>query len=124
MDRVHLIKPLDAMIFQNVMDRSYMVMTDSGGVQEEAPSVGKPVLVLRTETERPEAIKTGTLKLAGTDKNNIVKLANELLEDKDEYARMSTAKNPYGDGLASQRITDSILYSFDKTNERPTEFKI
>ena len=124
MDRVHLIKPLDAMIFQNVMDRSYMVMTDSGGVQEEAPSVGKPVLVLRTETERPEAIKTGTLKLAGTDKNNIVKLANELLEDKDEYARMSTAKNPYGDGLASQRITDSILYSFDKTNEKPTEFKI
>ena len=124
MDRVHLIKPLDAMIFQNVMDRSYMVMTDSGGVQEEAPSVGKPVLVLRTETERPEAIATGTLKLAGTDKNNIVKLANELLEDKDEYARMSTAKNPYGDGLASKRITDSILYSFDKTNERPTEFKI
>ena len=124
MDRVHLIKPLDAMIFQNVMDRSYMVMTDSGGVQEEAPSVGKPVLVLRTETERPEAIKTGTLKLAGTDKNNIVKLANELLEDKDEYARMSTAKNPYGDGLASQRITDSILYSFDKKNEKPTEFKI
>ena len=124
MDRVHLIKPLDAMIFQNVMDRAYMVMTDSGGVQEEAPSVGKPVLVLRTETERPEAIKTGTLKLAGTDKNNIVKLANELLEDKDEYARMSTAKNPYGDGLASQRITDSILYSFDKINEKPTEFKI
>lgn len=124
MDRVHLIKPLDAMIFQNVMDRSYMVMTDSGGVQEEAPSVGKPVLVLRSETERPEAIKTGTLKLAGTNKDNIVKLANELLIDKLEYERMSKAKNPYGDGLASQRITESILYSFDKTTQKPTEFRI
>ncbi len=124
MDRVHLIKPLDAMIFQNVMDRSYMVMTDSGGVQEEAPSVGKPVLVLRSETERPEAIKTGTLKLAGTNTNEIVKLANELLNDENEYKRMSNAKNPYGDGEASQRISDSILYSFNIKNEKPNEFKI
>lgn len=124
MDRVHLIDPLDAVIFQNVMDRSYMVMSDSGGVQEEAPSVGKPVLVLRTETERPEAIKTGTLKLAGTDKENIKKLANELLNDKNEYMRMSNAKNPYGDGFASERIADSILYSFKITDKKVNEFKI
>lgn len=124
MSRVHLIKPLDAMIFQNVMDRSYIVMTDSGGVQEEAPSVGKPVLVLRTETERPEAIATGTLKLAGTNKDDIVKLANELLTDKEEYKRMSHAKNPYGDGMASNRIADSILYFFNQKTEKPNQFKI
>ncbi len=124
MDNVYLIDPLDAMTFQNVMDRSYMVMSDSGGVQEEAPSVGKPVLVLRTETERPEAIETGTLKLAGTDKDVIIKLAQELLDDKQEYLRMSTAKNPYGDGNASKRIADAILYDFGISNTKPDEFRI
>jgi len=124
MENVHLIDPLDAMTFQNVMDRSYMVMSDSGGVQEEAPSVGKPVLVLRTETERPEAIETGTLKLAGTDTENIIKLAQELLDDSAEYERMSHAKNPYGDGKASERIADAILYSFGLKDNKPDEFKI
>ena len=124
MPNVHLIDPLDAMTFQNVMNKSYMVMTDSGGVQEEAPSLGKPVLVLRTETERPEAIATGTLKLAGTNKDNIVKLANELLNDKTEYERMSHAKNPYGDGNASQRIADAIEFMFEQRTDKPKEFHI
>ena len=123
-ENVHIINPLDATTFQNVMARSYFVMSDSGGVQEEAPSVGKPVLVLRTETERPEAIETGTLKLAGTDKENIIKLAQELLDNKEEYDRMSHAKNPYGDGKASQRITDAILYAFGLKEDKPTEFRI
>ncbi|MDD4067088.1 MAG: UDP-N-acetylglucosamine 2-epimerase (non-hydrolyzing) [Clostridia bacterium] len=122
--KVHLIDPLDAMTFQNVMDRSYMVMSDSGGVQEEAPSVGKPVLVLRSETERPEAIKTGTLKLAGTDRENIIKLANELLNDRNEYERMSKSKNPYGDGNACERIVNAILYEFNINTHKPDEFKI
>ena len=123
-ENVHIINPLDATTFQNVMARSYFVMSDSGGVQEEAPSVGKPVLVLRTETERPEAIETGTLKLAGTDKENIIKLAQELLDNKEEYDRMSHAKNPYGDGKASQRIADAILYAFGLKGDKPTEFRI
>jgi UDP-N-acetylglucosamine 2-epimerase (non-hydrolysing) len=90
-----------------------MVMTDSGGLQEEAPHLGKPVLVLRSVTERPEAIKAGTVKLAGTDKDNIVKMANELILNSDEYNMMSRSINPYGDGRASKRITAAILQYFD-----------
>jgi UDP-N-acetylglucosamine 2-epimerase len=120
--RVHLLEPLDAEEMHNLMDRSYLVMTDSGGLQEEAPSLGKPVLVLRNETERPEAIEFGTLKLAGTDKDNIIKLAEELLNDKAEYNKMANAVNPYGDGRASQRIIESLLYHFEQTQIRPKDF--
>lgn len=121
--RVHLLEPLDAEEMHNLMDRSYLILTDSGGLQEEAPSLGKPVLVLRNETERPEAIEFGTLKLAGTDKENIIKLAEELLNDKTQYNKMANAVNPYGDGTASQRIIESLLYHFEKRQERPADFE-
>lgn len=121
--RVHLLEPLDAEEMHNLMDRSYLVMTDSGGLQEEAPSLGKPVLVLRNETERPEAIEFGTLKLAGTDKDNIIKLAEELLNDKAEYNKMANAVNPYGDGKASQRIIESLLYHFGQLQTKPKDFE-
>jgi UDP-N-acetylglucosamine 2-epimerase len=121
--RIHLLEPLDAEEMHNLMDRSYLVMTDSGGLQEEAPSLGKPVLVLRNETERPEAIEFGTLKLAGTDMDNIIKLAEELLNDKAEYKKMANAVNPYGDGTASQRIIESLLYHFGEIQTRPEDFE-
>lgn len=121
--RVHLLEPLDAEEMHNLMDRSYLILTDSGGLQEEAPSLGKPVLVLRNETERPEAIEFGTLKLAGTDKENIIKLAEELLNDKTQYNKMANAVNPYGDGTASQRIIESLLYHFEKRQTRPADFE-
>lgn len=121
--RIHLIEPLDVTELHNLMNKCYLVMTDSGGLQEEAPSLGKPVLVLRNETERPEAVKAGTVKIAGVDKENIKKLAFSLLSDNDEYEKMSRAVNPYGDGLASQRTVDAILYYFGITKERPEEFK-
>ncbi len=110
--RVHLLPPLDTKETHNLMNKCFMVMTDSGGLQEEAPHLGKPVLVLRNVTERPEAVKAGTVKLIGTDKDNIIKNGNELIRDKNEYERMSRAVNPYGDGLASKRITEAILYYF------------
>jgi len=121
--RVHLLDPLDAEEMHNVMDRSYLILTDSGGLQEEAPSLGKPVLVLRNETERPEAIAFGTLKLAGTDKEHIIKLTEELLNDKEQYDKMANAVNPYGDGFASQRIIESLLYHFGKRAIKPEDFK-
>ncbi|MGE5632603.1 MAG: non-hydrolyzing UDP-N-acetylglucosamine 2-epimerase [Caulobacteraceae bacterium] len=121
--RVHLLDPLDVDEMHNLMDRCYLVLTDSGGLQEEAPSLGKPVLVLRRETERPEAIKFGTLKLAGVEEQDIFKLAEMLLTDKDEYTRMANAVNPYGDGHASRRIADSILYHFGVTKIRPEDFR-
>jgi UDP-N-acetylglucosamine 2-epimerase len=121
--RVHLLEPLDAEEMHNLMDRSYLVLTDSGGLQEEAPSLGKPVLVVRNETERPEAIEFGTLKLAGTDKEHIIKLLEELLNDETEYNKMANAVNPYGDGAASQRIVESLLYHFGKRQTRPADFK-
>jgi UDP-N-acetylglucosamine 2-epimerase len=121
--RIHLLEPLDAEEMHNLMDRSYLVLTDSGGLQEEAPSLGKPVLVLRNETERPEAIEFGTLKLAGTDMDNIIKLAEELLNDKAEYKKMANAVNPYGDGTASQRIIESLLYHFGEIQTRPADFE-
>ena len=118
---VHLIEPLDVITTHNLINRSYMVLTDSGGIQEEAPSLGKPVLVLRTETERPEAVYAGTVKIVGTDKKKIVEEATKLLKDKNEYAKMSKATNPYGDGKSCDRIVDAILYYFGVTKERPKD---
>ncbi len=112
-ERIHLIKPLEYAEFCSLMKKSYLILTDSGGVQEEAPSLGKPVLVLRDTTERPEAIDFGTVKLVGTNKEKIVSSVQTLLTDKDEYKKMSEAINPYGDGLASKRIVD-ILKSVKK----------
>ena len=120
--RIHLIDPLDVTELHNLMDRCYMVMTDSGGLQEEAPALGKPVLVLRRETERPEAVAAGTVKIAGVDENHITDLAKTLLFDKTEYEKMSKAVNPYGDGLASERIADAILYAFGRKAEKPSNF--
>ncbi len=101
------------MEFHNLLARSYVILTDSGGIQEEAPSLGKPVIVLRDTTERPEGLAAGTLKLAGTDEETIYRLVKELLEDEEEYGRMSQAANPYGDGLASKRIADAIARYYD-----------
>lgn len=112
--RIHLIEPLDVIDFHNVAARSYLMLTDSGGVQEEAPSLGVPVLVLRDTTERPEGIDAGTLKLAGTDEETIFGLADELLSDKEAHDKMSKASNPYGDGRASERIVEAILQHFKK----------
>lgn len=121
-DRIHLIDPLDVTELHNLMNRCFMVMTDSGGLQEEAPSLGKPVLVLRNETERPEAVVAGTVKIAGVNEEEITKLAKELIFDKNEYEKMSKAVNPYGDGLASERIADAILYAFGIKKEKPSNF--
>ncbi|HZK43206.1 MAG TPA: UDP-N-acetylglucosamine 2-epimerase (non-hydrolyzing) [Syntrophomonadaceae bacterium] len=107
-DRIHLIEPLDYEPFVNLMNKSYLVLTDSGGLQEEAPSLGKPVLVLRDTTERPEAVEVGTVKLIGTAKNNIYKEAKLLLTDVTEYHKMARALNPYGDGKAAQRIVEIV----------------
>lgn len=109
MDRVHLIKPLDVEDMHNLMSRSFLVMTDSGGLQEEAPSCGVPVLVLRTETERPEAVEAGTVKVVGVDENIIYESAKTLITDAATYMEMSQAVNPYGDGHASERIVQNIL---------------
>ncbi|MCQ6303610.1 non-hydrolyzing UDP-N-acetylglucosamine 2-epimerase [Bacillus cereus] len=113
-NRIHLIEPLDVIDFHNVAARSYLMLTDSGGVQEEAPSLGVPVLVLRDTTERPEGIEAGTLKLAGTDEETIFGLADELLSDKEAQDKMAKASNPYGDGRASERIVEAILQHFNK----------
>ena len=111
-NRVRLIEPLEVFDFHNFINKSYIIMSDSGGVQEEAPSLGKPVLVLRDTTERPEGIDAGTLKLVGTDEKNIYKEAKILLTDKEEYERMSKASNPYGDGHASERIVNAIIEKY------------
>jgi len=108
-EKIKLIEPLDVLDFHNFMERAYFIMSDSGGVQEEAPSLGKPVLVLRDTTERPEGIAAGTLKLVGTDLENVYREARKLLIDRDEYDKMSQAKNPYGDGFASKYIVDAIM---------------
>lgn len=107
-DRIHIIEPLDVLDFHNFLARSYLILTDSGGIQEEAPSLGKPVLVMRDTTERPEGIEAGTLKLVGTDKEVIYKEFKKLLTDKQEYEKMSKASNPYGDGFACKRIADIL----------------
>ncbi len=120
MDRVHLIDPIDVRDMHNAMDRSYMIMTDSGGLQEEAPSLGKPVLVLRNETERPEAVEAGTVKVAGVCEDVIYNMAKKLLTDKNEYESMAHAVNPYGDGEASRRTVEAILYHFG-AGDRPAD---
>lgn len=107
-DRVHIIEPLDVLDFHNFLARSYMILTDSGGIQEEAPSLGKPVLVMRDTTERPEGVEAGTLKLVGTDEEVIYKNFKKLLESKEAYDKMSKASNPYGDGTACKRIVDIL----------------
>lgn len=122
-ERIHLISPLDVVDFHNLAARSYFIMTDSGGVQEEAPSLGKPVLVLRDTTERPEGVEAGTLKLVGTESEKVKKEMEELLDNDAEYRRMAQAKNPYGDGKASERILDAIAYYFGVTDKKPIEFE-
>jgi UDP-N-acetylglucosamine 2-epimerase (non-hydrolysing) len=107
-DNVYLIEPMEYLFFIKLMDISYLILTDSGGIQEEAPSLGKPVLVMRNTTERPEGVDAGTVKLVGIDKNKIVKMVNQLLTDKGEYQKMSKAHSPYGEGLASQAICKAL----------------
>lgn len=111
-DKIHLIEPLEYVDFANLMAKCYLIMTDSGGIQEEAPALGKPVIVLRTETERPEAVEAGTVKLAGIKKDNIFNIANELINDKEAYNKMAHAVNPYGDGKACFRIVNHIVDYF------------
>ena len=111
-DKIKIIEPLEVFDFHNFINKSYLILTDSGGIQEEAPSLGKPVLVLRDTTERPEGISAGTLKLVGTDENNIYNETIKLLLDNNEYLKMSKANNPYGDGFASQKIVDEIINKY------------
>ena len=108
-EKIKLINPLEVIDFHNFINKSYIILTDSGGIQEEAPSLGKPVLVLRNTTERPEGINAGTLKLVGTDEETIYELTKKLLTNQKIYDKMSKASNPYGDGKASKRITDTII---------------
>ncbi|WP_348921956.1 non-hydrolyzing UDP-N-acetylglucosamine 2-epimerase [Enterococcus rotai] len=122
-ERIHLIEPLDVKDFQNFAARSYLILTDSGGVQEEAPSLGVPVLVLRDTTERPEGVRAGTLKLVGTDEKIVYEALKELLLDESVYKKMAHAENPYGDGKASQRIVEAIAYEFQQTEAFPSSFE-
>ena len=120
--RVHLIDPLPADEMHNLMARSYLVLTDSGGLQEEAPALGKPVLVMRRETERPEAVAAGTVKLCGVEYDDVLRMGNELLRSREAYDAMAHAVNPYGDGHACARIADAILWHFGRRSERPADF--
>lgn len=122
--KVHLVEPLEYKEFVNLMNRSYFIMTDSGGIQEEGPGLGKPVLVLRETTERWEAIKAGTVKKVGIDKDIIYNNVLELINDQSEYLKMSKAINPYGDGKAAERIVNFILFKYKKKEERPEPFKV
>ena len=124
LDKVHLIDPLDYEPFANLMSRAAIILTDSGGVQEEAPALGKPVLVLRDTTERPEAVEAGTVKLIGTDSDKIYNEAALLLTDEQEYDKMAKSTNPYGDGKAASRIVAALLYHYGFSKSKPTEFKI
>lgn len=121
-DNIKLIEPLDAIDMHRLMDRCFFVMTDSGGIQEEAPSLGKPVLVLRKETERPEAVAAGTVRLSGVEYEDVLRDANELLHNEEAYRTMSHAVNPYGDGFACSRITEGILYWAGLKNSPPAPF--
>ncbi|WP_226618618.1 non-hydrolyzing UDP-N-acetylglucosamine 2-epimerase [Cytobacillus firmus] len=121
--RIHLIEPLDVIDFHNFASRAFLILTDSGGVQEEAPSLGVPVLVLRDTTERPEGIEAGTLKLAGIIEDDIYRHTKELLTNHSIYDQMAKASNPYGDGNASFRIAQSIRYYFGQINEKPRDFR-
>lgn len=122
--RVHLIDPLPADEMHNIMARCYMVLTDSGGLQEEAPALGKPVLVMRRETERPEAVEAGTVKLCGVVQDDIVTMAERLIRDRNAYEKMAHAVNPYGDGKACARIADAIEWHFGRRSERPADFEV
>ena len=122
--RIHLTDPIDMKDMHNLMNLSYLVMTDSGGLQEEVPSMGKPVLVLRNVTERPEGIEAGTLRLAGVSEEKIYKEASLVLNDSSVYEKMARAKNPFGDGFAAERIVDAILYYFGALKERPGDYSI
>lgn len=122
-DRIELIEPLDVIDFHNFAAQSHIILTDSGGVQEEAPSLGKPVLVLRDVTERPEGVNAGTLKIVGTEEGNVYKETKILLTDEKEYKRMSAASNPYGDGKASERICDAIKHFYKIIDTAPENFK-
>lgn len=122
-DRIELIEPLEVIDFHNFAANSHLILTDSGGVQEEAPSLGKPVLVLRDTTERPEGVEAGTLKLVGVEEENVYRETKKLLNDQSLYEDMSIAQNPYGDGLASKRICKNIKYYFDILSEAPEPFK-
>ena len=121
-ERIHLLNPLDTKETHNLMNKCFMVMTDSGGLQEEAPHLGKPVLVLRDVTERPEAVEYGTVKLVGTDKEKIIREGNKLINNKEAYEKMSKAVNPYGDGKASERICDAIMKYFNLSKKDVEEF--
>lgn len=121
-DRVHLINPLDYEPFANLMARSYLLMTDSGGIQEEAPALGKPVLVLRNTTERPEAVTAGTVRLVGTDENTVYENAYRLLADREVYDTMANSVNPYGDGVAAQRIIEALRFEFLHSGKKPSRF--
>lgn len=121
-ERVHLIEPLDVQELHNAIKRCYLVMTDSGGLQEEAPSLGKPVIVLRNETERPEAVDAGTVLMGGVNKENIINLAHMLLCDSAAYEKIAKTANPYGDGKASERIVQAILYAFGESDVKCDEF--
>jgi len=121
--RIELIEPLEVVDFHNFAQQAYLILTDSGGVQEEAPSLGKPVLVLRDATERPEGVDAGTLKIVGTNEQHIFESTKQLLEDEMVYQSMSEARNPYGDGKASKRICENIKYYFHLISEKPESFK-
>ncbi len=123
-DRIHLIEPLDVEEMHNLMARCYLVMTDSGGLQEEAPALGRPVLVLRRETERPEAVAAGTVKIAGTEEETIFQMAAGLLTEEQTYHAMAHAVNPYGDGQACRRIVDGILWKFGRRDQPPEPFGV
>jgi len=122
--KIHLTEPVDIEDWLNIVSRSYLVMTDSGGIQEEAPHLNKPALVLRNVTERPEGLAAGCLALAGTDENAVYNIAAKLLTDTPEYQKMSAARNPFGDGKASERIINAILYHFGLLDKRPEDFKL
>lgn len=123
-ERIEIIEPLDVFDFHNFAAKSHIIMTDSGGVQEEAPSLEKPVLVLRDTTERPEGVEAGTLKLAGIQKENIYNLTKQLLTDEEMYEKMASAPNPYGDGRASERICENIKYYYEMLDEKPESFRV
>lgn len=123
LERVHLIEPMDYQPFVNLIGRSYLVLSDSGGLQEEAPSLGKPVLVLRNTTERPEAVDAGTVRLVGTGREAVAFETRRLLEDKAYYHKLANAVNPYGDGHAARRIVEAIRFKFGLSKEKPEEFR-
>ncbi|MGV3244466.1 non-hydrolyzing UDP-N-acetylglucosamine 2-epimerase [Staphylococcus sp. 11261D007BR] len=123
-ERIELIEPLEVIDFHNFAAQSHLILTDSGGVQEEAPSLGKPVLVLRDTTERPEGVEAGTLKLVGTEEEEVYQNTKALLTDQSLYEKMSVAQNPYGDGQASERICENIKYYYDLIKEKPYPFKV